>query len=326
VNSTGSSAEFLAGSSYEFRSGTVSARLGGPGTLTKTTSGTVTLSGANTFTGGSTVQAGTLDLAGSLNSSVSVDGGVLALGAATGIRTVNGSLTVNSGGALRIRINGTTAGSQYDQLRLTNAASTATLNGTLDLVAAPGLAAGGTFRIVDNSGSSTAITGTFTGLPQNAEFYEDGQWWRISYTGGTGNDVVLTRIAPTAWQSWQATHFGTAANDPAIAGPAADLERDAIVNFLEFALGLDPNAASVLPISLVKNGATLEFTYSRSKAAVLDGVAFQVEWSDAMLAGSWSGVGVSESILSDDGVRQTVRATTAAGTAGERFLRLRATR
>ncbi len=326
VNSTGTSAQFLAGASYEVRSGTVSARLGGTGALTKTTSGTATLSGANTFTGGTTVQAGTLDLAGSLSSSVTVEGGTLTLGSTTGARTVNGSLTTNAASTVRVRINGTTAGTQYDQLRLTNAASTVTLAGTLDLVAAPGLAAGSTFRIIDNSGSTTAITGTFTGLPEGTEFYEDGQWWRISYAGGTGNDVLLTRLTPTAWQSWQAANFGAATNDPAIAGATADLERDGIVNLMEFALALDPNVRSVISISIVRNGATLEFTYTRSKAAFTGGATFTVEWSDTLATSSWSTTGVAQTILTDNGTVQSVKATIPAGTGiPVRLVRLKVT-
>jgi hypothetical protein len=272
------------------------------------------------------VQAGTLDLAGSLGSSVTVDGGTLALGSTTGARTVNGSLTANAASTLRFRINGTTAGTQYDQLRLTSATSTVTLAGTLDLVAAPGLAAGSTFRIIDNSGGTTAITGTFAGRPEGAEFYEDGQWWRISYIGGTGNDVVLTRITPNAWQSWQATNFGAATNDPAVAGATADIERDGIVNLMEFALALDPNLSSVLPISIVKNGATLEFSYTRNKAAFTSGVAFTVEWSDTLATNSWSATGVTQTVLIDNGTIQTVKATIPAGNGIlARYVRLKVT-
>ena len=59
------------------------------------------------------------------------------------------------------------------------------------IIAAPSLAVGGTFTILDNTDSAT-VSGTFANLPQGAEFFEDSQWWRITYTGGTGNDVVLT--------------------------------------------------------------------------------------------------------------------------------------
>ena len=52
----------LTGTSYALESGSVSAILGGSGSLTKTTAGTLTLSGANTYTGTTTVSAGTLVL------------------------------------------------------------------------------------------------------------------------------------------------------------------------------------------------------------------------------------------------------------------------
>lgn len=46
------------------QAGAVSAILGGPVDLNKTTGGTVTLSGANTYTGTTTVSGGTLNLGG----------------------------------------------------------------------------------------------------------------------------------------------------------------------------------------------------------------------------------------------------------------------
>jgi autotransporter-associated beta strand protein len=53
----------LTGSSYAVQSGSISAKLGGAGALTKTTAGTVTLSAANTYAGGTNVNGGTLVLA-----------------------------------------------------------------------------------------------------------------------------------------------------------------------------------------------------------------------------------------------------------------------
>lgn len=324
VNSTGSSSQFLAGSSYDVRSGTISARLGGSATLTKTTSDNVTLSGANSFTGGSIVQAGTLDLAGSLNSSITVAGGMLTLGATTGIRTVAGSLNINAGGTVRFRLNGTTAGTQYDQLRLTSATSSVTLAGALDLVAAPALAAGGTFRLIDNTGTSIAVSGTFSGLPEGAEFYEDAQWWRITYTGGTGNDVVLTRITPTPSQTWQSANFGTNANNPLIAGDLADPDNDGIPNLLERATLMNPTASDAVPASVTKSISPLDFIYTKNKS-VTD-VSFIVEWSDT-LGNDWSTSGVSApTILSDNGVTQQVKVSVIAGENGRRFVRLRVTR
>lgn len=47
------------------------------------------------------------------------------------------------------------------------------------------------FIIITNDGAA-AITGTFNGLPEGTLFSAGGDTFRISYVGGTGNDVVLT--------------------------------------------------------------------------------------------------------------------------------------
>jgi hypothetical protein len=51
------------------------------------------------------------------------------------------------------------------------------------------------FRIIDNTGSS-AISGTFDGLPEGATFFRSGRPFSITYKGGSGNDVVVTALAP----------------------------------------------------------------------------------------------------------------------------------
>jgi hypothetical protein len=48
--------------------------------------------------------------------------------------------------------------------------------------------------IVNNQGSD-AISGIFNGLPQGATVTLGSQAYSISYTGGDGNDVVLTALA-----------------------------------------------------------------------------------------------------------------------------------
>jgi autotransporter-associated beta strand protein len=260
------------------------------GALNKIGTGTLALNAVNTYGGTTTVQAGRIELTGSLNGGVTVNGGVLALGTTTGIRIVNGSLTVNAGGTFRVHLNGPTAGTEYDRLSLANAASTVTLAGTLDLIAAPGLTAGSTFRIVDNSGNA-AVTGTFAGLPQNAAFYEDGQWWRISYTGGTGNDVVLTRITPTPWQTWQLANFPADVNNPAVAGDLVDVEKDGAVNRLEYAFGEDPKVATDTPLTQSSVlGGKLAITFTRVVAN--NDITITVQGADSP-SGPWTNLASS---------------------------------
>ena len=66
------------------------------------------------------------------------------------------------------------------------------------------------------------------------------------------------------------------------------------------------------------NASSVEFRYIRSSAAPGSGVAFTVQWSDSLAAGSWSSAGVTEEILADTGTEQSVRAMTPAGTGGRR--------
>ena len=95
-----------------------------------------------------------------------------------------------------VDLNGTTAGSDYDQL---NVVGGVTLGGaTLNLVPTLTPAANATFTVVNNDGTD-AVTGTFkdtlgNSLIQGSVFAVDGRRFQISYTGGDGNDVVLTYL------------------------------------------------------------------------------------------------------------------------------------
>lgn len=57
---------------------------------------------------------------------------------------------------------------------------------------------GSVIVLVDNTGSS-AVSGTFNGLPEGATYTVGGQTFVISYTGGTGNDITAraVRTIPT---------------------------------------------------------------------------------------------------------------------------------
>ncbi len=56
-----------------------------------------------------------------------------------------------------------------------------------------------------------------------------------------GVSVTIQPAELSPWENWQRLHFATDAGNPAIAGPDADPDGDAISNHLEMLLGLDPN-------------------------------------------------------------------------------------
>ena len=55
--------------------------------------------------------------------------------------------------------------------------------------------AGQTFTIIAND-LSDAVVGTFSGLPEGSIITAGAARFRISYAGGSGNDVTLSAIAP----------------------------------------------------------------------------------------------------------------------------------
>ena len=283
---------------------TITTPVSGAFALTKAGAGTLTLTGANTHAS-TTVADGQLSLTGSLSGPVTVTGGIFqgtgavtgnvainggihAPGNSPGIMPVTGSYTLAAAGTLQVEINGVTVGTQYDQVKVQGAASTVTLTGALDLIAAPALATSSTFTIIDNT-SSTTVSGSFPNLPQGAEFYEDSQWWRISYLGGTGNDVVLTRITPTPWQNWQVANFGANTNNAALSGLIVDPDGDLWNNLGEYATGSNPNAQTTAPAASILAGG-LALTFTRNTAAT--DVTMIIRGADHP-AGPWTDLAIS---------------------------------
>ena len=86
----------------------------------------------------------------------------------------------------------------------------------------------------------------------------------------------------------------------------------------------NPMMATTLPIAAALAGESLEFTYTRNKAA-LGELTFAVESSDSPASASWSTAGVTEIILSDNGTAQQIKATLPAGVM-RRFVHLSVTR
>jgi hypothetical protein len=234
-----------------------------------------------------------------------------------GTPTVNGALTHFSSSVLQVRLKGSTSGTGYDQL---NAASSITLAGTLDLVCGPNLAPGSVFTIL-NKTSTGAISGTFAGKANNSTFIDDGYTFQITYTGGTGNDVVLTLITSPIEQ-WRFTSYGSVLNT-GTALDTADNDGDGVANLLEYSTKMNPAANDTVPQAATKNGSNLEYIYTKNKAAT--DVTYTVEWTDDFT--TWSTTGVNSAILSDNGTTQQIKVTVPAGSGvTRRFVHLKVTR
>jgi autotransporter-associated beta strand protein len=135
--------------------------------------------------------------------------------------------------------------------------------------------------------------------------------------------VTVTGTPMTPIEIWRQTHFGTHSN----AGPALDsldYDEDGSSNLLEYATAMNPAVNDASPISATKVGNTLEFIYTKNKAAT-DAI-FTVEWSDDLT--TWSTAGVDQALVpgSDNGTTQQWKTTLPPGTNGRRFVRLRITR
>ncbi|MFT3746150.1 MAG: cohesin domain-containing protein [Pyrinomonadaceae bacterium] len=122
---------------------------------------------------------------------VSSAGATLSPGFSPGIIN-SGNFSLVSGSNLNIELNGNIAGSLYDQVNVTGTVSL----GGANLVTSVGYAptTGHTYTIVNNDGAD-AVSGIFNGLPEGTVFFVGPNSFRISYVGGTGNDVVLTSVS-----------------------------------------------------------------------------------------------------------------------------------
>jgi len=159
--------------------------------LVKTGSGTLALTARSRTPGGSwTIRQGALNLA---SGATTIQSGVsVAAGAAlTGAGTVEGTLT-NTGAVTPSAL--TVTGDYVQKPNATLAAAGLIVHGRVTLAGAlTAPPSGGTTTVIDNRGTAP-VTGTFANLPEGAKVGARV----LTYTGGDGNDVVLTAPAGTA--------------------------------------------------------------------------------------------------------------------------------
>ena len=135
-------------------------------------------------------------------------------------------------------------------------------------------------------------------------------------TGGqpaTLTVIYTTELPLGSYARWAAARAN-------VNSPTADLDGDGYDNLFEYAVGLDPAVPDHGALSLVLDNASLYLTYARS-VDVTD-VSYQVEWAGT-IDSVWSSTGVSQQILSDNGVIRTIRVTLPKGATGQRFVRLK---
>jgi hypothetical protein len=168
------------------------------------------LAAANTFAGGlQIVPPAAVAVNGSVPGPVNVGDGAVLGGSGTifgpvTVAATGGTISASAGGVLTTGdlavagfvaavIGGPSRGTQYGGLNVSGTVSLvgARLSLTGSYVPAPG----DVFLLVDNDGVD-AVSGTFAGLPEGGTLDFNGVTMRISYVGGTGNDITLAAVAP----------------------------------------------------------------------------------------------------------------------------------
>jgi len=169
------------------------------GTVQLKGSGTIPLSGVDVVVNGGSVTAGTLVInsnskvrgTGTINANITNNNLVSPGNTGPGKLTINGSYTQSGSGNYTVELNGLTPQTQFDQIAASGAVS---LGGTLSISRTYLPAIGESFKIIDKT-SPGAVSGTFLNSPEGDIYTVNGIPLQLSYVGGDGNDVTLTRVA-----------------------------------------------------------------------------------------------------------------------------------
>jgi len=201
-------------------SDTVSVAFNNTGTV-NANAGTLNFTAVYTQTSGSTVlngggitsstllniNGGTLTGTGTIGGGVSItSSAILSPGFTPGTINITGNYAQSATGSYLAEIGGLTAGTQYDQVKLTGT-GTATLGGTLNVSLLGGFvpAAGNSFTIVTCVATPTCINGTFA--TTNFPILPTGLVWNLTYNptsvvlsvgAATGADLSVAKTASVA--------------------------------------------------------------------------------------------------------------------------------
>lgn len=210
----------------------------------------------------------------------------------TAILTISNAVNLNDAtSALEVQLNGTTAGSGYDQVNIAGSGSFSNNNANLKLSFGYTPANGDKFTIVKvagtdsgtNVGIFTSLNGVVTDLSQGAIFVEPGSGKnvRISYRAegttfdagaGLGNDIMLEVVAPVGGQNltWRgdgaanAWDIITTANWRTTGGASSTFTNGDFVTF-------DNAGSNNLPVDITTSVTPSTFLFNATKDYVLAG-------------------------------------------------------
>ncbi|MFL5327753.1 MAG: beta strand repeat-containing protein [Gemmataceae bacterium] len=268
--------------------------------------------------------AGTLGGSGIAGTVTVISTGAVSPGSSPG-KLSTGNIGFNSGSIFSVELNGPNAGTNYDQLAVLGTVTLggATLQGTVGF-----LPTGGQQFIIIDHQLPGDVTGTFNGYAEGATVVLSGLAFTISYKGGDGNDVTLTRqSAPAPTVLSVVLDEGTGnTNINGINGTTQRSEvRHIIVTFSEAVNFTGPTAAAFSlsrsnastspgltgPVTLVTNPATgpassvtITFTgaFADSTGSLVDGVynfsidASKVSGAGGQLNGSGGGANTNYTV------------------------------
>jgi len=234
----------------------------------------------------------TLSGTGTVNGDITSNTGAVAPGNSPGIITVNGNVDI-SNGYFEVENDGTAGAgvnpNGHDQL---------VVYGTVDVTGADldttgsgivAAAVGNVFTIIDND-MADAVTGTFTGFGEGATVTVNGQDFKIFYSAGDGNDVVLAAapVVNTVYVDDSFTQNGGQVITDADLGTAGN--QGAVFGVNAFTSIADAIATVSVGGTIIVNAGTYSDNLVITNGAVLDvtGPALQ---QTATITGQISGVG-----------------------------------
>ena len=137
-----------------------------------------------------------------------------------------------------------------------------------------------------------------------------------NFQGSNSGQLVITG---PIYNNWQGTEFTADQISAGDAAPTADADKDGLSNLAEYALGTDPNTATISPSTTLVGG-FLTLTFDRPIG--LSDVTYQAQLTHSLALNGWSPLTIE--VMSQTSTTETVRARpTISQDTNSLFIRLR---